>query len=112
MKRENISQVKAQEYLFLGAAPNHLRDTVRVLAKHRTLLITRQVTWQGVSPAPSVPAQVHDSLSQEEGSEADDESTSDRGVWGVLDDNDGGLDRLNDLGVTSGLDLHAVLQSH
>ena len=80
VKRENKSQPKAQECFYLGPALNHPQDAVRVLTKHRTLFITCHVTWQHVSPAPPVPAQLHDSPSQEAGgSEADDESTSDRG---------------------------------
>ena len=89
IKRENKSQPKAQECFYLGPATNHPRDAVRVLTKHRTLLITRHVTWQCVSPSPPVPAQMHDSLSQEEGrSEADDESTSDGDGGGVMDEQD------------------------
>ena len=50
---------------------------------------------------------MHDSQSQEEGgSEVDDESTSDRGGDGVMDKLDDGLDRLTDLNVTWGFDLH------
>ena len=57
------------------------RDSVRVMTSHRTVLITRHITWQRMSPAPPAPAQMHDSLSTEEGgSEADDYSTSDRGL--------------------------------
>ena len=37
------------------------------------------------------------------GFEATDEKTSDRGVRGMVDDQDNGLDRLNDLDVTWGL---------
>ena len=111
VKRENKSQAKAQECFYLGPAPNRPRDVVRVLTKHRTLLITRHVTWQRVSPSPTVPAQMHDSLSQEEGgSEADDESTSDRGGGAVMDEQDEGLARLTDLDVTWGFDLHAFLR--
>ena len=67
MKRENKSQAKAQECSYQGPAPNHPRDAVRVLTKHRTLLITCHATWQRVSPSPPVPAQMHDCPSQEEG---------------------------------------------
>ena len=83
VKRENKSQAQGQECFYLGPPPNYPRDSVRVLTTHPTVLLTRHITWQRVSPAPSVPAQMHDSLSKEEGgSEADDESTSDRGgVW-------------------------------
>ena len=81
-KKVKKSRAKAQGCFILGPAPDHPQDTVRVLTKHHTLLITRHVTWQRVSPAPPVPAQKHGSLSQEAGrSEADDENTSDRG-WG------------------------------
>ena len=83
VKRENKSQVNAQEWCYLGPAPSHPRHAVRVLTKHRLLLITRHATWQRVSPAPPVPAQMHDSLCRKEGgSEVDYESTSDRGGEG------------------------------
>ena len=52
---------------------------------------------------------MHDSLSTEEGgSEADDESTSDGGGVGVVDELDDGLAHLNDLDVTWEFDLDAV----
>ena len=74
---------------------------MRGLTKHRTLFITRHVTWQRVSPAPPVPAQMHDSLSQEEeGSETGDESTPSRGGERVMDEQDEGRDGLTDLDVT------------
>ena len=108
VKRENKSQAKAHE-CFTWAL--RLTTPARVLTKHRTLLITRHVTWQSVSPAPPVPAQMHGSLCQAEGgSEADDESTSDRGVVGAVDERDDGLDRLNNLDVAWGFDLHAFLR--
>ena len=111
VKREIKSQAKVQECFYLGPAPNHPRDAVRVLTKHRTLLVARHATWQRVSPSPHVPAQMHDSLSQEEeGSEADGESTSDGGGGGVMDEQDKGLARLTDLDVTRGFDLHASLR--
>ena len=100
VKRENKSRAKAQGWFYLGLSPNYPRDAVRVLTKHRTLLITRHVTRQRVSPLPPVPAQMHDSLSQEEeGSEVDDENASDRGAGGV-DEQDEGLARLTDVDVT------------
>ena len=101
VKRENKSQAKAQEWFYLGTAPNYPRDSVQVLTRHHTVLVTRHTTWQRASPAPPVPAQMHDSLStEEEGSEADDESTADRGGGGVVDELDNGLAHLNDLDVT------------
>ena len=54
---------------------------------------------------------MHDALSQEEeGSETDDESTSDRDRVGIMDEQDEGLDRLTELDVTWGFDLHAFLR--
>ena len=113
VRRKNKSQPKAQEWFYLGSAPNHPRDAVRVLTKHRTLRITRHVTWQRVSPSPPIPAQMHDSLSQEDGGfQAGDENTSDGGKGGVMDEQDKGLARLTDLDVTWRFDLHAFLREH
>ena len=112
---ESKLQVKAQECFYLGSAPDYPRDSVRVPTKHRTVLITREITWQRVLPAPPVPAQTNDSLSTEErGSTADDESTSD-GVGGgvvevVVDELEDDLAHLNNLDVTWGFDLDAFLQ--
>ena len=101
LKRENKPQAKSPECLYLGPAPSHPRDAVRVLNKHRTLLITRHVSWQRVSLATPVPAQVHDSPFQEkEEPEADDESTSSLGGGEVMNVQDETLDRLTDLDVT------------
>ena len=64
-----------------------------------------------VSKRPHTLKQMYDSLSQEEGeSKADDESTSDRGVGGGMDEQNEGLARLTDLDVTWGFDLHAFLR--
>ena len=82
-----------------------------MLTTHHTVLITRHITWQRVSPTPPAPAPMHDSLSTEEGgSEADDESMSYRGGGG-LDELDDGLARLDDLDVTWGVDLDAFCRS-
>ena len=71
----------------LDTAINYPQDAVRVLNRHGTVLITRNITWQRVSLAPPAPAQMHDSLPTEEGgSEADDESTSGRGGGRVVDE--------------------------
>ena len=54
---------------------------------------------------------MHDSLSQEpRGSEADDDSTSRQDGGVMTDEQDEGLDRLTDLLVTWGFDLHAFLR--
>ena len=57
VNRENASQAKAQGFVYLDPAPNYPRDSVRVLTGQRTVLITRNVTWQRVSPAAPAPAQ-------------------------------------------------------
>ena len=67
IKRGNEFQAKAQECFYLGPAPNYPRDSVRMLTRHRTVLFTRSITWQRVSPASPIPAQTNDSLSTEEG---------------------------------------------
>ena len=101
LKRENKPQAKSPECLYLGPAPSHPRDAVRGLNKHRTLLFTRHVSWQRVTLASPVPAQVHDSLSREkEEPKADDESTSSLGGGEVMNVQDESLDRLIDLDVT------------
>ena len=48
VKRENKSPAKAQRRFYLGPAPNYPRDPARVLTRHRTVLITRNITWQPV----------------------------------------------------------------
>ena len=57
MKRENKSQSNAQDFYYVGPSVNHLRDSIRVLTTHRTILTTRKVTWQHVPPAPPAPQQ-------------------------------------------------------
>ena len=87
------------------------RPLLRLLSCIVYALITRNITWQRVSPEPLVPAQMNDSLSMEEGgSEANDGSTSDQGGRGVVDELDDGLARLNDLDLTWGFDLDAFLE--
>ena len=75
------------------------------------MLITRNVIWQRVSPAPLVPAQANGPLSSVEGGfEADDLGTSDRGDGGVVYELDDSPDHLNDLDVTWGFDLESFIQ--
>ena len=109
MNRENKSQANAQVWVFLGPAPDYFRDAVRVLTKHRALLITRPVTWQRVSLAPPVPAQ-KTCPRKKGGPEANDEGTSSRGVWGVMNEPDEGLNRLTGLDVAWGIDLNMLLR--
>ena len=74
------------------------RPLLRLLSCIVYALITRNITWQRVSPVPPVPAQMNDYLSMEErGSEANDGSTSDQGGGGVVDELDDDLARLNDV---------------
>ena len=112
MKRENKSQAKAQECFYLGHEPNYPRNSVRMSADQTPYCAYHaSYHWQRVSPAPPVPAQMHDSLCTEEGgSEADDESTPDRGGGRAVNELDDGLAHLNDVDVTWGFDLDAFLQ--
>ena len=106
VKRENTSQSKAQEWFYLDPALNYPRDSVRVLMRQCTVVISQNVTWQRVTPA-----QMNEPLSmEEEGSEAYDVSTSDRGGGGVVvEELDDGLVHSNDLDVTWRLDLNLLL---
>ena len=68
-------------------------------------------------PAPPAPVQTNDSLSTEErGGIADDDSTSDRDVRGVVNELvdvlDDDLAHLNSLDVMRDFDLDAFLQEH
>ena len=54
-KRANKSQPKAQDCYYVGPSVKHPRDCMQVLTTHRTILTTRNVTWQHVSPAPPAP---------------------------------------------------------
>ena len=111
VKRENKLHAKAQECFYLDPAPNYPRGSVPALTRHLTVLFTRNITWQRVSPVPSAPAQTKDPLSTEEGGFiADDEGSSDRGGGGPVNELDDGLAHLNDLNVTLGFDLGAFLQ--
>ena len=90
----------------LDPAPNYPRYFVRVLTTHRAVLITRiyylatRVACNTCTRPPT----------EEEGSIAHDESTSDRGGGGVVDELDDDLVHLNDLDLTCGFDLDACLQ--
>ena len=64
-KKENKAQEKVQGCWYLCLAFNYPRHSVRVLTRHRTVLLTRNITWQRVLPAPPLPAQTNDSLSTE-----------------------------------------------
>ena len=55
VKRENKSQSKAQDCYYVGPSVNHPRDCMRVFTTHRTILPTRNVTWQHVPRAPPAP---------------------------------------------------------
>ena len=69
------------------------------------------IPWKRVLLAPPVPAQTDVSLyTGQGGSIADDESMSDRGGGGVVDELDDDLAHLNDLGVTWSFDLDSFLQ--
>ena len=94
----------------LDPAPNYPRYFVRVLTTHRAVLITRiyylatRVACNTCTRPPT----------EEEGSIAHDESTSDRGGGGVVDELvdklDDDLAHLNNLDVTWGFDLDVFLR--
>ena len=46
LKRENRSQAKVPEWFYVVPAPSYRRDSVPMLTKHRTVRITRTITWQ------------------------------------------------------------------
>ena len=77
-KRGNRLQAKAYEFFLLAPAPNYPPDPVSVLHRRCTVVITRKVTRQCVSPAPPTPPETNGFLPTEEvGSAADDGRTSD-----------------------------------
>ena len=81
------------------------------------MLVTRNITWQRVLPAPPVPAQTNNSWSTEESrSIADDEITPDRDgrgvVYEMVDELNDDLAHLNNFDVTWGFDLDAFLEEH
>lgn len=62
-------------------------------------------------PPPVIPTEMHHSLSKEEGGVRERRREHARSRWGGgVDEQDDGLDRLNDLDVTCGVDLHAFLR--
>ena len=57
VERYNMSQPKAQDCYYVEPSVNHPRDCMREVTTHRTILTTRNVTWQHVPPAPPAPQQ-------------------------------------------------------
>ena len=104
VKRDNKSLLKRQQWVYLGATSNYPRDALRVLNKHRNLFITCYITCTACRLHHQyLPKCITPWLRTKGGFETVDEKTSNRGVGGVLDDQDNGLDRLNDPDVTWGL---------
>ena len=101
VKRENKSQPKAQDCYYVGPSINHLRHFMRVLTTHRTILITRNVTWQHVPSAPPA-SQQHLPPISEEG-----QSTAGEGASGEGASSQGG-GRVADLDGESDLDMTGV----
>ena len=67
VKIANKSQPKAQDCYHIGPSVNHPRDCMRVLTTHRTILPTRNVTWQHVPLAPPAPQQHLPPIAEEGG---------------------------------------------
>ena len=101
VNRENKSQPKAQDCYYVGPSVNHPRVCMRVLTSHRTILTTRNVTWQNVPRAPTAPQQ-HLPPSAEGG-----ESTAGEGASGEGASSQGG-GRVADLDSESELDMTGV----
>ena len=100
VKRANKSQLKAQDcYYYVGPSVNHPRDCMRVLTTHRTILTTRNVTWQHVPPAPPAP-QRHLPPIAEEGESTAGEGASGEGVSSQGGGRVADLDSESDLGMT------------
>ena len=57
VKRDDKSQPKAQDRYYVGPSVDHPRDCMRVLTAPRSILTTRNVTWQHVPSAPPAPPQ-------------------------------------------------------
>ena len=101
LKRDAKSQPKAQGCYNVPGSTQRLppRDCMRVLTTHRSILTTRNVTWQHVPSAPSAPQQQLPPVAEKEESTAREgasgESASSRGRWSVED-----LDSETDLNMT------------
>ena len=73
VKRRNKLQPKAARCWYLGPAPNHPRDAMRILCKSGRVVATRHVTWAHVPTyIPSTPQQAI--LAPRENSSDGDES--------------------------------------
>ena len=99
VKRENNSQLEAQDCSYVVPSVNHPPDCIRVLTTHRTILTIRNATWQHIPPAPPAPQQ-HLPPIVEKG-----ESTAGEGASGEGASSQGGarvedLDSESDLGMT------------
>ena len=110
VKRKNKSQPKGQDCYYLGPGVDHPRDCVRVLTSHRTVLTTRNLTWQHVPSVPPEPPQQLPPIEEEGESEAGEgesgEGASSQGGGRVDDDDDDGDNGSNDnVGSGSGLDV-------
>ena len=101
MKRENKLQLSAQDFYYVGPSVNQLRDSIRVLTTHRTILTTRKVTWQHVPPAPPAPQQHLPPIVEEEESIAGEGASRE----GAYSQNGG---RMTDLDSDSDLNMAGV----
>ena len=100
-KLPNTSQPKAQDCYYVGPSVDLPRDCMRVLTAHRSILTTRNVTWQHVPSAPPAPLQQLPLITKE------GESTAGEGAGGEGTPSQGG-GWLDDLDSESNLDLKEV----
>lgn len=73
-KGKTSDEVDAEggQFFYLGPAPNHPRDTVRVLNESHSVIVTRNVTWQAVAePATTVNKEASPPVKVGEGDAAD-----------------------------------------
>ena len=83
VKRDNKSQPKAQDCYYVGPSVDHRRDYMRELTAHRSILTTRNVTWQHVPSASPAPPQQLSHIAEE------GESTAGEGASGEGASNQG-----------------------
>ena len=101
IRRDNESQPKAKDFNYVGLNVDHPRNCIRVLTAHRSILTTRNITWQHVSPAPPAPPQQLPPIAEE------GESTAGEGTSGKGASSQGG-GRVDDLYSESDLDMREV----
>ena len=101
VERDNKSPSKARDCYDVGPSVDHPRDCMRLLTAHRSILTTRNVTWQHVPSAPPATPQHLPSVAEKE------ESTAGEGANGEGASSQGG-GRVQDLDSESDPDMAEV----